>query len=142
MTPAPGETAKAGPLIQIVKTPAMPSCVLKPLSSKVLVRAKHHKHARVGVLTLTARCTQTVLGGLTGKITAGSGKGRRTYALAAPRKALPVNRTVTFTLTLPPKALTLLGHHTRETAAFKLAFTSANGPGAVSATLAALKPQR
>jgi hypothetical protein len=143
--PSPSPTTGGNPP-KILTGPELvgpvPSCILKPQSSKILVAAGHHKHAHPGRLTLTARCTQTVLGVLTGKVTVGSAKKRRTYGLPATRRSLTLARTVTFAITLPAKAIAALAHGAHETATFKLAFTSANGPGSVAAKIATLKPQR
>jgi hypothetical protein len=120
--------------------PVAPSCTLTPGSSSVLVSAKHHKHARVGVVTLRARCTQLVSGTLSGKTTVGKGKKRKSYAFATAHESLGANRTVTFTLKLPARALAALAHHGKESATFKLSFYDANGAGSVTAKILALRP--
>jgi hypothetical protein len=148
--PAPTPTPSPGPGTTTPKTtssppppkPAEPSCTLTPGSSKVLVTAKHRKRAQVGALTLSAHCTQLVTGTLSGKVSVGKGKKRKTYAFTTAHKSLPANRTVTLTLTLPRKALASLAHHAPESAAFKLAFYNAAGSKSVAAKIGALKPER
>src|SRR6185437_13872720 len=107
-----------------------------------LVSSRRHKHAHLGVLRLSARCTQTVAATLVGKVAAGKGAKTKRYVLPQVRRSLAAGRTVTLTMKLPKRALAALAHHTRETVSFKLAFYNANGARSVTVRAGVLKPAR
>ncbi len=134
-----------------------PSCTLTPASTHVFASALDagattHKEQPNGVLELTSRCDQAAKLLLGGKISAvlkthGSSpkdaKGKRpktqTFRIAAVRASIAANKSLTLSVKLPKAALAALKSSARESAAFTLTATNANGTTTRTAEIRRLK---
>jgi uncharacterized delta-60 repeat protein len=123
--------------------PTKPSCTLAAGGSRVFALAlgrhakkpKPKKTPAKGVLVLTARCGQAAQLSLKGAVTTaatkkkGKRKGSRakTFPIAAVGGSAPAGKSLTLTVKLPAAALSALKRGARESAAFTLTVTNAQG---------------
>jgi outer membrane protein assembly factor BamB len=132
-TPAPVSPPPSG-------TPSPGSCVLRLRSHRVKIHArKALKHGRkalpdIGAVTLIAKCSQGATVTLSGSVTEQLGKkpkhGKqksRTFHLAKVHATLKAGVSRTLRMRIPAFLLLALQHVTRESVAFTLTATNANG---------------
>ncbi len=132
-----------------VAHPAAPKCTLRVPGTKVLLAKRKGKQAskqKPGTLSVTLTCNQATgvtLGGRVIRLVGQKpkhGKQRTvTTSLAQARRSVNSGAKVTLTVKLPASAVTALGHGARESVAFTLTATNANGSYRMSVTAGPLK---
>lgn len=129
--------------------PATPKCTLRVPSKKVLLAKRRGKHAskqKPGTLSVTLSCDQATAVTLGGRVIKLVGKkpkhgkpGWVTTNLTRARRSVNAGAKLTLTVKLPTSAVSALGHGAKESVAFTLTATNANGTYRVSVTAGPLR---
>jgi hypothetical protein len=129
----------------VVPPPPKPSCTLSAPSGKIVVKkpAKGKPKTPLNTLVLSAHCTQSVSGTLTGVITEtvkkGTKKTVKSIKLGPFHFSLAVGKITLLNLKLPASAITGLKKKFKESASLTLTWSNANGSGRTTRTIGSLK---
>jgi hypothetical protein len=119
--------------------PPAPGCTIHPNSSKVRVKGK--QKSKIGLVTLTATCTENAAVTVRAKVTMQGKKPRHgkakthTLSLATVHGSASANVALTLTVKLPASAVSGLKSGDMESVLFTLQATNANGTGTATATI-------
>jgi hypothetical protein len=114
-------------------SPPVARCTLKAVSNKV------HLKKKPATLSLRASCDQAASGTVTGTLKAVIKKKTKTFHLGATSVRLTAGGTAVVNVKLPSAAVRALKSRAKESAAFTLRATNANGTASATATIPRLR---